>query len=91
MATSSFARPPTVIMWLLFPGRSGPCTAAITVGHITALSTESPQAFDENVVDPAPFAVHADLDAGRLERIDPLPAGKLRPLLHSELWFATVS
>src|ERR1700733_7126948 len=34
--------------------------------------------------DPSSLAVHADLDSGRLQRVDPLPAGKLRSLVGVE-------
>jgi hypothetical protein len=37
----------------------------------------APQSFDEHVVDPATFAVHADGDAGLLQDCDPVITGEL--------------
>ncbi len=48
------------------------------------------QPFDEDVVDPATLAIHADRHAPGLQRREPLLAGELRALLHSEPWVPVV-
>ncbi len=40
-----------------------------------------PQAFDEDVVAPCALAIHADLDAGVLQRLDEVDGGELRSLI----------
>ncbi len=44
----------------------------------------APEAFDEDVVHPAPFAVHADLDAVRFEYAGEGGAGELAALVGVE-------
>src|SRR5690348_9691424 len=44
----------------------------------------APQPLDEDVVDPAALAVHADADAGALQDIEPLLGGELRTLIGVE-------
>ena len=41
----------------------------------------APEAFDEDIVSPCAFAVHADLDIGILERFDEVDGCKLRSLI----------
>src|SRR5208337_5339160 len=43
-----------------------------------------PQALDKYVVDPSTLAVHADRDAGSLQRLDPILARELRSLVGVE-------
>ena len=43
-----------------------------------------PESFDEHVVPPAPFSVHADLDAVVDQEPGELLAGKLAPLIRVE-------
>ena len=44
----------------------------------------APEPFDEHVVDPAAFAVHADLDTGVFEYFGEILAGKLATLVGVE-------
>jgi hypothetical protein len=44
----------------------------------------APQAFDEHVVDPAPFAIHADLDASVFENLGEGLTGELASLVGIE-------
>ena len=48
-----------------------------------------PQPFDEDVVPPRTFAIHADLDVGILQRRDEVYGGELAALVRiHDLWFA---
>jgi len=40
-----------------------------------------PEPFNKDVIDPATFAIHADLDAVALDQIDELLTGKLTALV----------
>src|ERR1700728_2366330 len=64
----------------------GPRFGTVRVGsQIDLLVLDAPpQPLDEHVVDPSTFAIHADRNAGALEHVDPLLAGKLRSLVGVE-------
>ena len=50
--------------------------------HVHLLIFDSaPQAFRKNVVQCSPFAIHADLDIGRLQQVKILRTSKMAPLV----------
>lgn len=77
--------PPLVVEF--HPGTNSlTCVGRALVGvQVDLLVFEAaPQAFDEHVVDPASFAVHADLYASVFEHLGEGVTGELRPLVSIE-------